>query len=76
MVKHYENFTVVSLLLPRDLRQHFCNIYAFCREADDMADEISDSQRSLQELSDLRGTLSGCMAGRRDGRRCWRCSKR
>ena len=39
---HYENFSVVSLLLPRDLRQDFCNIYAFCRVADDLGDELGD----------------------------------
>ena len=37
---HYENFPVISLLLPRTLRQDFCNIYAFCRIADDLADEM------------------------------------
>src|SRR3954471_17341436 len=36
---HYENFTVVSFLLPKHLRQDFCNIYAFCRTADDLGDE-------------------------------------
>lgn len=36
---HYENFTVASWLVPRGLRQHFCNVYAYCRWADDLADE-------------------------------------
>src|SRR5438045_1921850 len=27
--EHYENFSVVSVLLPRSLRQDFCNVYAF-----------------------------------------------
>src|SRR4051794_3435276 len=36
---HYENFTVVSRLFPRHLHQHFCNVYAYCRWADDLADE-------------------------------------
>jgi squalene synthase HpnC len=36
---HYENFTVASWLLPRRLRQHFFNVYAYCRWADDLADE-------------------------------------
>src|SRR5438094_871676 len=43
---HYENFSVVSVLLPRHLRQDFCNIYAFCRTADDLADEIPDPRLS------------------------------
>ncbi len=29
--RHYENFTVVSWLLPGRLRQHFYNVYAYCR---------------------------------------------
>ncbi len=40
--RHYENFTVASWLLPRKLRQHFCNVYAYCRWADDLADEAGD----------------------------------
>src|SRR5262249_37919022 len=30
---HYENFNVVSWLLPRELHQHFYNLYAYCRWA-------------------------------------------
>ena len=26
---HYENFNVVSWLLPKDLHQHFYNLYAY-----------------------------------------------
>jgi squalene synthase HpnC len=48
--RHYENFTAASLLLPRHLRQHFCNIYAYCRWADDLADEVGDPQQSLALL--------------------------
>ncbi|MEX2173886.1 MAG: squalene/phytoene synthase family protein, partial [Pirellulaceae bacterium] len=36
---HYENFTVASRLFPRHLQQHLCNVYAYCRWADDLADE-------------------------------------
>lgn len=36
---HYENFTVASWLLPRALKQPFCDVYAWCRWADDLADE-------------------------------------
>jgi squalene synthase HpnC len=38
---HYENFTVASRLFPVHLRQHLCNVYAYCRWADDLADEGS-----------------------------------
>ena len=44
---HYENFNVVSWLLPRSLHQHFYNLYAYCRWADDLGDEISDPAKAL-----------------------------
>ncbi len=41
---HYENFSVISWLVPTFLRQHFANVYAFCRWSDDLADEnLGDS---------------------------------
>ena len=51
---HYENFTVVSLLLPRRLKPHFYNVYAFCRHADDLADEVADREQSLRLLGELK----------------------
>jgi len=48
---HYENFTVVSWLFPRHLRQHLCNVYAYCRWADDLADETGLPAESLRLLS-------------------------
>lgn len=36
---HYENFPVASRLLPRPQREAVAVIYAFARQADDMADE-------------------------------------
>jgi len=54
---HYENFTVVSAALPRHLWQHFYNIYAFCRHADDLADEISETAESLRALAEFRADL-------------------
>jgi squalene synthase HpnC len=47
---HYENFSVVSRLLPAELRQDFCNVYAFCRVADDLGDEAGDRNRALELL--------------------------
>lgn len=61
---HYENFTVVSLGLPRPLRQHFCNIYAFCRHADDLADEIADTATSLRRLDELKSALRAIYLGK------------
>ena len=60
---HYENFSVVSMLLPKHLRQDFCNIYAFCRVADDLGDEVGDRQKSLQLLAHLGDMTRGCYTG-------------
>ena len=48
---HYENFHVVSFLLPKRLHQDFYNVYAYCRWADDLADEIGDTAESLRLLA-------------------------
>jgi squalene synthase HpnC len=48
---HYENFHVVSFLLPKHLHQDFYNVYAYCRSADDLADEIPDKDESLRQLN-------------------------
>ncbi|MGH9706459.1 MAG: squalene synthase HpnC, partial [Candidatus Acidiferrales bacterium] len=47
---HYENFNVVSWLLPRHLHQHFYNVYAYCRWSDDLGDEVADPSRALALL--------------------------
>lgn len=60
---HYENFTAVSWLLPRPFRQHLCNVYAYCRWADDLADEISDPAQSLRLLDWWRDELDACYRG-------------
>ena len=56
---HYENFHVVSFLLPKRLHQDFYNVYSFCRWADDLGDEIGDPQESLRLLEWWRGELHG-----------------
>jgi squalene synthase HpnC len=60
---HYENFHVVSFLLPKQLHQDFYNVYAFCRWADDLGDEIGDPQQSLRLLSWWRAELEAMYAG-------------
>jgi squalene synthase HpnC len=60
---HYENFTVASLLLPKTLRQHFCNVYAYCRWADDLADETGDTQKGLSLLNWWERQLRLCYQG-------------
>ncbi|HKD05882.1 MAG TPA: squalene synthase HpnC [Bryobacteraceae bacterium] len=54
---HYENFHVVSLLLPKRLHQDFYNIYSYCRWADDLGDEISDKAESVRLLDWWSGEL-------------------
>lgn len=60
---HYENFTVASLLLPRRLRTHFTSVYAYCRWADDLADEIEDRRESLALLDWWEEQLRDCYRG-------------
>jgi squalene synthase HpnC len=61
---HYENFHVVSFLLPKHLHQDFYNVYSFCRWADDLGDEIPDKQECLRLLSWWRSELEAMYAGR------------
>lgn len=60
---HYENFHVVSFLLPKRLHQDFYNVYAFCRWADDLGDEIGDPAESLRLLGWWRAGLHAMFAG-------------
>ena len=60
---HYENFHVVSFLLPRHLHQDFYNVYAFCRWADDLGDEIGDTAESLRLLHWWREELEKMFQG-------------
>ncbi|MDZ4779553.1 MAG: squalene synthase HpnC [Planctomycetia bacterium] len=59
---HYENFTVASWLLPRALRPHFHHIYAYCRWADDLADETCSSDESILLLNWWEQQLDACFA--------------
>jgi squalene synthase HpnC len=60
---HYENFTVASWLLPAPLRQHVCNLYAYCRWADDLADEPGETDECLQLLDWWEASLKRCYRG-------------
>ncbi|MGZ7084559.1 MAG: squalene synthase HpnC [Candidatus Angelobacter sp.] len=60
---HYENFSVATWFLPRRLRQHFYNVYAYCRISDDLGDEVGDPQQSLELLEQWETELDACYAG-------------
>ncbi len=57
---HYENFSVASWFLPQQLRQHFFNVYAYCRISDDLGDEVGDAAASLELLDQWQEELA-CM---------------
>jgi squalene synthase HpnC len=60
---HYENFSVASWFLPERLRQHFFNIYSYCRISDDLGDEVGDPAASLQLFDQWQSELDACYAG-------------
>jgi squalene synthase HpnC len=60
---HYENFHVASFLLPKHLHQDFYNVYAFCRWADDLGDEVDDPAESLKLLRWWRTELQAMYTG-------------
>jgi squalene synthase HpnC len=60
---HYENFSVASWFLPERLRQHFFNVYAYCRISDDLGDEVGDTAASLWLLDQWENELNACYGG-------------
>jgi len=61
---HYENFSVGTWLLPKRLRAHVYNVYAYCRVCDDLADEVGDPSLSARLLEWWREELHKCYDGR------------
>lgn len=56
--EHYENFPVASILMPKALRAPIAVIYSFARQADDFADEGTDSvDQRLTHLQRFRDEL-------------------
>ena len=60
---HYENFSVATWFLPKRLRQHFYNVYAYCRISDDLGDETGNRDASLQLLDEWECELNTCYEG-------------
>lgn len=60
---HRENFSVLTRLVPADVRDDFSAVYAFCRTADDLGDEIGDADRSLELLAWWRSEIDRAWAG-------------
>jgi squalene synthase HpnC len=60
---HYENFSVATWFLPGRLRQHFCNVYAYCRISDDLGDEVGNTGAALALLDQWEAELNACYDG-------------
>jgi squalene synthase HpnC len=60
---HYENFSVATWFLPKRLRQHFFNVYAYCRISDDLGDETGNPAASLELLDQWESELNACYSG-------------
>jgi squalene synthase HpnC len=60
---HYENFSVATWFLPKQLRQDFLNVYAYCRISDDLGDEVGDPMVSIALLDEWQGQLDACYEG-------------
>ena len=61
---HYENFLVATLFVPRKLKQHFYNVYAYCRISDDLGDESGGPEHALPLLDWWEDELNACYDGR------------
>jgi len=57
---HYENFPVATWFLPRKVRPHFESIYAYCRVADDLGDEVPDPAVAMRLLDAWGSMLDEC----------------
>ena len=61
---HYENFSVGTRLIPKEVRKHFYSVYAFCRGVDDLGDEAKTGQLAL--LDEWERQLRLCYDGAPD----------
>lgn len=64
---HYENFPVVSLFIPKDLRKHIAIVYQFARQADDIADEGGENAvLRIENLELYKNQLLNSLNGKYD----------
>ncbi len=62
---HYENFPVISILIPKHLQKHIAIIYWFARTADDFADEGNASEEDrLIKLNQFEYRLTQLLNGK------------
>ncbi len=61
--RHYENFPVASIFIPKAMRKHVAAIYAFARTADDFADELPNRGKELGLLAGWQKNLELCYEG-------------
>ncbi len=63
---HYENFPVLTRLVPGELRDDFAAVYSYCRTCDDLGDETGVGEaaraRSLELLGRWRFMFEKCYA--------------
>ena len=61
---HYENFPVLSLTLPREVKKHIAVVYQFARQADDLADEGEiNPEKRIQNLELYEKRFNDCLRG-------------
>lgn len=57
---HYRNFHLAAFFLSRKIRPHFESIYAYCRVAEDLGDEVSDPTVATRLLNTWLSMLDEC----------------
>lgn len=62
---HYENFPVLSVTLPREVKKHIAVVYQFARQADDLADEGEvNPELRIKNLELYEKQLTDCLGGK------------
>jgi squalene synthase HpnC len=57
---HFENFHMATFFLPAKVRPHFESIYAYCRVADDLGNEVDDRGVATRLLNTWGAMLEEC----------------